>query len=330
VNRPRKSKGPYPPCFYQKHGAFYLVRANKWTRLGSDLSLALAEYGRLMEGAKVGGMPKAIDDYYAALPATLSKATKNQYRYAATVLKRKLAQFEPHEVKAKHVAGIKLSLADTPNMANRVLSFLRQVCADLVERQLIDTNPCVGVARMPEAKRKRLLSDAEWNEIHKHAGPRLRVIMELQYLTGQRISDVLKIRRNQIGEDGISFEQQKTGARLLVRWSPDLRRTVEAAKALSADMPPTLTLLRGKFGKAPDYRSVLVQWNEACAAAKVDDARLNDGRARSATTARRQGKDAQALLGHTNAGNTARYLRDRDTPEVDGPSFRQGLDVGQK
>lgn len=321
MNRPRKAKGPYPPCFYQKHGAFYLVRANKWTRLGSDLSLALAEYGQLMQGAKLGGMPKAIEDFYAALPARLSKSTKQQYRYAADVLKRKLQQFEPGEVKAKHVASIKQSMAETPNMANRVLSFLRQVCADLVERQIIDTNPCVGVARMAEAKRKRLLSDEEWAAIHEKAGPRLRVIMELQYLTGQRISDVLKIRKNQLTDEGVVFEQQKTGARLLVRWSPDLKRTVEAAKALGADLPPTLTLMRGKYGKAPDYRSVLLQWNEACEAANVTDARLNDGRARSATTAKRQGKNAQALLGHTSSGNTARYLRDRETPEVDGPSF---------
>lgn len=328
MNRPRKSKGPYPPCFYLKHGAFYLVRANKWTRLGSDLGLALAEYARLVEAEKLGGMPKLIEDFHGALPSKLAATTKQQYRYAADVLKRKLKQFEPHDVKSKHVAAIKQSLAETPNMANRVLSFLRQVFADAVERQIVDTNPCVGVARYAEAKRKRLITDAEWQAIFDKAGPRLRVIMQLQYLTGQRINDVLKIRRSQLTDDGIVFEQQKTGARLVVRWSPDLKAAVAAANALTT--VPALTLLRGRRGKAPDYRSVLLQWNTACEAAGVVNARLNDGRAKSATTAKRQGKDAQALLGHTSPNMTARYLRDRETPEVDGPSFRQGLDVGQK
>lgn len=329
MNRPRKSKGPYPPCFYLKHGAFYLVKAGKWTRLGSDLALALAEYGRLMQAEKLGGMPKAIEDYYDRLPASLAKSTKTQYKQAASLLKRKLRQFEPHEVKSKHVAGIKQSMAETPNMANRVLSFLRMVFADLVERQAADSNPCIGVARYPEDKRTRLLTQDEWEAIHKAAGPRLKLIMELQHLTGQRIGDVLRIRRNQITDEGIVFKQQKTGAQLLVRWSPDLRATVERAKALGGTAP-TLTLLRGRDGKAPDYRSVLLQWHEACAVAKVEDAKPNDGRAMSATTAKRQGKNATALLGHTSEAMTKRYLRDRETPEVDGPSFRQGLDVGQK
>lgn len=328
MNRPRKTKGPYPPCFYQKHGAFYLVKGGKWTRLGSDLSLALGEYGQLMQAEKLGGMPKAIEDYYGNLPAKLAQNTKDQYRYAADILKRKLKQFEPQEVKAKHVAGIKQSLASTPNMANRVLSFLRGVFADLVEKQLVDSNPCVGVARLPEAKRDRLLSVAEWDAIHAQAGPRLKIIMELQFHTGQRIGDVLKIRRNQLTDDGIVFKQQKTGAPLLIRWSPELRATVAAAKALIG--PATLTLLKGKDGKAPDYRSVSEQWRVACEAAKVEDARLNDGRAMSATTADSQGKDAQVLLGHTSRSNTARYLRGKKTPKADGPSFRQGLDVGQK
>lgn len=319
MNRPRKHKGPYPPCFYPKHGAYYLVKANKWTRLGTDLGLALAEYARLMETARVGGMPALIDSALSLITPGLAKTTRTQYAGAAEVLKRKLRQFEPHEVKGRHVAAIMESLASTPNMANRILSVLRQVFDYAVKRQLIDDNPCNRIPRHHEAKRTRLLSDDEWQAIHAKAGPRLRVIMELQYLTGQRIGDVLSIRRSQLTDEGITFEQQKTGARLLVRWSPDLRAAVAAANALSSVQ--ALTLLRGRDGGPPDYRSVAAQWAKACEAAGVKDARLNDGRAMSATAARRQGQDAQALLGHTSAAMTARYLRERGTPEVSGPTI---------
>lgn len=329
MNRPRKSKGPYPPCFYFKHNAFYVVRQNKWIPLGKDYALALAEYGRIMGTARVGGMPKAIEDFYGNLPKDLAQATKDQYRYAADVLKRKLAAFEPQDLKSKHVAAIKQSLAETPNMANRVLSFLRQVCADLVERQVLDTNPCVGVKRLPEAKRKRLLSPEEWWAIHAQAGPRLQVIMELQFLTGQRIGDVLTIRRSQLTDAGIVFEQQKTGNKLTIRWNADLTSAVERAKAMGGDAP-TLSLLRGNRGGTPDYRSVSLQFQIAAKAAGVNDARLNDSRARSATSVKKAGGNARALLGHTTEANTSRYLRDLEIPEVDGPSFRQGLDVGQK
>ncbi len=324
MNRPRTTKGPFPPCFYAKHGAFYLVKANKWTRLGSDLSLALAEYGRLMEVAKVGGMPKLIDETMRVIAATKKKgSTLRQYTYAAGVLKRKLRQFEPQEVTAETVVGIRDSLIDTPNMANRVVGLLRQILGRAAEAGRIPANPAIGIARLTEVKRERLISDDEWSAIYAKAGERLRVIMELQHLTGQRIGDVLSIRRSQLTEAGVVFRQEKTGKQLLVRWSPDLRAAVQAANALSE--VPALTLLRSRTGKAPNARSVALQWANACEAAGVADARLNDGRAKSATTAKQQGHDAQALLGHTTPNMTRRYLRGRETPEVDGPSFRQQL-----
>ena len=320
MNRPRKNKGPYPPCFYEKHGAFYLVRENKWTRLGSELGLALAEYARLMGTAGTRGMPKLIDSALKEISPRLKENTRDQYEHAAEILKRKLQQFDPQDVKSRHVAAIKQSMVATPNMANRVLSVLRQVFAIAVERQLVDSNPCVGVARLPEAKRQRLLSDAEWRAIFDHAGPRLKVIMQLQHLTGQRIGDVLSIKRSQITDEGIAFQQQKTGARLVVAWSPELKAAVEAAKALAGDVP-SLTLLRSTTGGPPDYRSVNEQFKRAASAAGVDDARLNDARAKAATETKRQGKSARALLGHTTEANTGRYLRDKEVPTVEGPTL---------
>jgi integrase len=141
---------------------------------------------------------------------------------------------------------------------------------------------------------------------------------------------VLSIRRNQITDEGIVFKQQKTGAQVLVRWSRQLRATVAAAEALSADKPPALTLLRGRYNGRPTTSRCYDQWHIAREAAGVKDALPNDGRAKSATTARAQGLNAQALLGHASPGMTARYLRDRSATEVRGPNIRQALDVGQK
>lgn len=68
---------------------------------------------------------------------------------------------------------------------------------------------------------------------------------------------------------------------------------------------------------------MLEQWHRAREAAGVKDAKPNDLRAKAATDARRQGKNATALLGHKNAVMTDRYLRDRQTPHVEGPAFGQ-------
>lgn len=329
MNRPRTAGRHLPPCVYFKHGAYWLVKKGKWTRLGEGLAEALAAYAETIETPR-GSMPELIERVYKHHCKGLAESTQAQYRIAADRLKEIFRKANPAQVKSKHIAAVKLALADTPNMANRITSFLRTVFSYAVEWQLVDSNPCIGVRRHLEAKRTRLLTDEEWHAIHAQAGARLRVIMELQYLTGQRINDVLKIRRSQITDEGLTFEQQKTGAKLVIRWSRQLRATVAAAEALSAGKPPALTLLRGKYNGAPDYRSVLLQWNEACKAAGVADARLNDGRARAATTAEAQGLDPQALLGHTTAQHTMRYLRDRTAKQAEAPNIRQALDVGQK
>jgi integrase len=313
--RPRKSDKHLPPCVYLNHGAYYHVRAGKWARLGSELPAALAEYGRLF-GAVRGTMPELIGTVLAYLRPRLAKSTYAQYAIAAKKLQHIFAEYSPEQVQAKHVAQVKVALAATPNMANRVLSFLRQVFDYAVEQQLVPANPAIGIKRHAEAKRTRLLTPDERDRILAHCGPRLRCVVELCYLTGQRIRDVLGIRVADLLDDGIAFRQQKTGARLIVRWTPELRATVERAKALGGNVR-ALTLLYNRRGKAPDYRTIADQWRAACAAAGVEDANLHDLRAAAATAVGRA--QAGALLGHASEANTARYLRSKDVPIVDGP-----------
>lgn len=313
------------PCVYWKHGAYWLVKRGKWSRIGTTLEDALSEYGRRVQEVKKGKLPLLIETTLQHHIKTkgLSSATKKQYRIAADVLKRRLGAFDtPDQVKGRHVAKIKTDGADHPNMTNRIVSLLRTLFGYWLEAELCDSNPCVGVKRHVEAKRTRYITDDEWRSIYQQAGPRLRVIMRIQYLTGQRIMDVLGIRRSQITDAGIEFRQQKTGAKLVVKWSPDLRAAVTDALALHLGVP-SLTLFVGRTRKSPDYHSVLAQWNTACVAAGVKDARPNDQRAKSATDTKRQGKNATALLGHTNESMTDRYLRDRETPQVEGPAFQQ-------
>jgi integrase len=318
---------PYP-CVYWKHGAYWLVKRNKWERIGTTLDEASAEYVRRQSAPK-GGMSKLIDDVYAAHAPKVSTATRYQYKAAAEILKRKLVQFSPEQVKQKHVVQLQESMSSHPNMANRTLTFLRLVFDYAVSRQLVDGNPCVGVKRLDEKSRKRRITMDEWQAIRAHAGPRLDAIMQVAYLTGQRIGDVLSIRRGQINDEGIAFKQQKTGKILTVGWRPELREAVEFALSLHHGVP-ALTLFVGVRGKPPNYRSVHEQWVRACKAAGIEDARPNDQRAQSLSDAKKQGINPTKLAGHTDARTTNDYLRDRESEVVEGPSLRQALDVARK
>lgn len=303
---------------HHKHGAWYFVKAGKWERLSDDHATALRLYHSRMAYADTA-IGRLLDDALAARP-NLRPSTRKQYRTAAGHLRHAFQQFQRlDQIQPRHVAEFRRTMAATPNMGNRCLSVLRLALDYALEMQLIDSNPAVGVRRYREQHRKRLLTPAEYRAIYAHAGPRLQVIMDLCYLTGQRISDVLAIRRSQIRDGGIEFAQGKTGARLLVR-APGLPEVIARALALHGAVN-ALTLFRSRFGGAPKYRAIRDQWERACAAAGVDDAHLHDLRALALTEADRAGLDAQALAGHTSEAMTRRYLRSKEVPEVQGPAL---------
>ena len=317
--RQRKQQRHLPSCVYHKHNAYWLVKRNKWTRLGTDLGPSLEAYARLQD-QKVGGMPKLIQEALPHLVAGKATTTAKQYRVAAERLQDVLADFAPHQVTPRDVAQIRRSFSGSPATANRLLTVLKMVFDYALEEQLIDSNPCVGIKRLAQNVRTRRISRGEFNAIRQQARPLLQVVMDLCFATGQRIGDVLKISRADITDAGIYVEQQKTKTKLMLAWTPALRAAVADAKALHRNVVHVYLL----GAQPPNYFKIQQQWTTACARAGVEDAHLHDLRAMSGTEADAQGIDAQKLLGHTDAKVTKRYLRDKVVPVVTGPSIRQG------
>jgi len=326
--RRRKHNLHLPPCVYHRHGAYYHVKHGKWTRLGTDLVKALSEYARLHDMPK-GGMVQLIEDALPIITKGKAESTVKQYTQVARKLQEILAEFAPEQVTPRHVAQIRRSMADTYAVANRTLTVLRMVFDYALEEQIIEFNPCVGVKRFEQHARTRRILPKEYQAIKAKAKPLLAAVMDLCYLTGQRIGDVLKIKRADLQEGGIFVQQQKTGARLLVAWTPELRAAVEVAKSLHGPVA-SMHLFKGTQRQAPTYHMIWKQWVKACAAAGVEDANIHDLRAMSGTEAEAQGHNPQALLGHTDAKMTKRYLRDRVVPVVDGPSFGQSKKAGTR
>ncbi|ETK22282.1 tyrosine-type recombinase/integrase [Pseudomonas sp. FH1] len=311
--RPRKKDRHLPACMYQKHGAYYLVRKGKWLRLGTEFQASLAEYAMLLDKRSLGGMPKLIDDALEHMRTRTKPALKpntlKQYEAAAERLKENFADFEPREVLQRHVVALKLHMADTPNMSNRVISVLRAVFTYALEQQIVDSNPCIGVRRHLEHKRDRYITHGEFQAICANSSDNMRVIYEMCYLTGQRIGDVLAIRLADISPEGIAFKQEKTNARLLVQMTPDLEDLVARAKALPRKIRGLTLFCSPRGGKPVHYSSVKDAFAISCKKAGVEDASLHDLRAKSLSDTDDQGNDAQKLGGHTDAKMTQRYLR---------------------
>lgn len=321
--RPRKKDRHLPACMFFKHGAYYYVKRGEWRRLSRDLPTAMAEYARLVDNnRRGGGMADLIDKALAAMSKDLKPNTIAQYTIAANKLKPVLVEFAPEQVRPKDVAAIKSHYADTPAMANRMISFLRSVFAYAVEWQIVDANPCIGVRRHKESPRDRLVSPEEYAAIKAAALHRaIPVIMDLCYLTGQRIGDVLAIRNEDISADGIRFIQEKTGARLLVAMTDDLEAVLTEARSIHPPHEMATTLLYTRGFRPYSYATIKDAFNRAKAAAGVTDVTIHDLRAMSITAVDDEGGDAQRLAGHTSKAQTKRYIRHRKVPVASSPKM---------
>lgn len=325
--RPRKSDTHLPRCVYRKNGAYWHVKKNKWTRLGATLDAAMEAYARLFEAPREGGMPGLIDGALADMASRkppLSEGTLRQYRSAAKIIKRKLAEFDPGDVTSRDVVAFKRELKTTPAMANTCLALLSETFVYALEEQIdgVTGNPVLGVRRYPQNERERLILPGEYAAIYAQADPQLQVIMDLCIRTGQRIGAVLRIERANLLESGIRFGRFKTDGKGVVAWTPELRRVIERAGALTGAVRSMRWLFIGRDpSRPPSYSTVRRRWAAACKAAGIQDANLHDLRAVAATEAEGQGKDPSKLLLHASRKNTERYLRKKREPVVDGPSF---------
>lgn len=303
--RPRKHDRHLPPCVYRSGSAYFHVVAGKWHPLGKELPAALSEYARRIGAAKQGGMPALIEKYMESIGKRLEESTVQQYRSVCKKLSLIYAEFSPEQVRMKHVAKMMLHFTDKPSTGNQCRAVLKEVFNFALNHQIVDTNPVVGIDRLTEGRRKRLLTPAEFGQIRTVGSPRLQAVMDVLYLTGQRIGDVLTIQPADMGEEGLAFAQEKTGTRLVVRWTPGLRAAVAR-----------LLVVRGR---RLSYDMIERDWLEATRAVGVQDARLHDIRAMAAVAVGRGRDRATALLGHASEAQTETYLRERVVPVVDGP-----------
>lgn len=317
--RPRKKDRHLPPCVYLKHGAYYLVKEGKWQRLGSDLHSALIEYASIM-ALPEDGLSALIDK---ALPAILegkSESTKKQYIYCSKLLKEVFSEFRPEQVRHGDIVQMMDAFSDRKTIANRMLTVLRLTYMWALDRSLVQVDPTVSVKRFAQKSRDRLITPDEYVAIYSRCAPWLQIIMDLCYLTGQRIGDVLKIEYSHLQDDGIYIEQTKTGKKLIVGWTPELRAVVDRAKDADYKVKSLRYLLSGRAGTMRKHSNVWRYFKEAARKAGLDDVTLHDLRAMSGTEAERQGIDPTALLGHTDRRTTQIYLRDRSAKVVAGPA----------
>ena len=313
MGRPKTAWPDLPPRMSARKLAsgkvlYYYQAQGKKRPLGANLLAAKQEWARLESGTLSNAFPNVAKQYRAAVYPNLAVSTRGLYETCLRNLELAfrgftLEQIEPQDVKSYIRRRTKKRSAMTEK---RVLSALYSWARG--EGVTSVPNPCAGVRFSKSeqkgfaSKRSRYVTDAEFAEVHARGDDVLQDAMDLALLTGQRPSDLLKAKRQDIKEGVLWVVQSKTGATVGIRVEDALQRVIDR---ILARKRPSMYLLSDRNGQRVLYgalhRRFLVALGDA-------DWQFRDLRAKAGSDSPSL-KDAQLLLGHTTEQTTAAVYR---------------------
>lgn len=342
-----------PPRVFPKGRWYYLVTAEGkrrvWTKLTMIRDGIPALYRKLAEvkarDVAPDRMPALITDWLDEVGATHGTKQQANNRWVMGVISEAFAEFRAREVTTPACLSFLKPYRAKPRTHNEMRAGLRELMryaegkeSDGVPFRDPGTNPVDSIKTMPTPARKRYPTDSELRRIKVAAfygadgkrtrmGPTIAALIDLAYLTGQRIGDLLDLRWNKraalgpdglpeapyIAEDGIYFKPSKTagttGAMVRVKWSKKLRATVQRIEAMGRRN--LRWVITSQEAQRYDYEAFKSAWSRAVQRSGVKGLHFHDLRAKALSdTDELHGRQAARRKGaHSTEAQTADYLR---------------------
>lgn len=123
-------------------------------------------------------------------------------------------------------------LSSTPGNIHILATRMRTVFQFAINQGWISTNPFSGI-KLPKTGEYRPWTHDEFVQFVKGASPQVAMAVKLAYYTGQRISDVLKMKWSDIHDGDIHVIQQKTRTPLRIPVHPKLKTALRSHRRLS-------------------------------------------------------------------------------------------------
>lgn len=333
-------KGPVKGTFIVS-GRYYRVAAEgkrriwiKLTRVSEGLPAFYAALAESLRAPTVADdtMPKVIAAWERDVMACHAPKTQRDERARGVVIAEEFQEFRACDIEPPDVSAFLAPYRDRPKTHNLYRAQIGELMRYAIEKgwREAGTNPVREIIRtLPTPPRDRYLSDSEIRRIkvagfygrdgkRTRSGAMLAALVDMAYLTGQRIGDLLELQWDAVGTDGIVFEPQKTaettGARVLIEWTPKLADVVRRLRELRVERrgfgPWVFTKQNGQHA---GYWGMSSAWRRACERAGVADAHFHDLRAKALTDTESQlGMQAARRKGsHSTEGQTADYIRHR-------------------
>lgn len=247
----------------------------------------------------------------SAYYSELSQRTQKDYLQHQKKLLAVFGNVLADSVKPEHVRRYmdKRGL-QSKTQANHEKSSMSRAYSWGYERGYVKGNPCAGVSKFKSAPRERYVTDEEYQAVLSVASLPVYIAMEIAYLCAARISDVLTLKWEQIGNKGIFIQQGKTGKKQIKAWSPRLQTAIEKAKQL----PKSAYVISNQYGNRYMYKGFNEMWVEARNHAGqvsgiLTDFTFHDLKAKGISDYEGSSRDKQLFSGHKTEGQVLVYDR---------------------
>jgi integrase len=359
--RPRTTNKHLPRYVTIIHGSYWYRPPNakplKLARVGDESTMyrRMADLLIPTEAAQpTGTLADYFDRYEREIVPTLAPRTQKDYHRHLQVLRREFGHRKPDELQPRDV-GRFLDVQTGKIHRVRIVAVLSAVYTKMVGKWYVaEKNPCLTVERHKNEPRSRYITDEEFWAVHALMPVRLKLAMELALYTGQRQGDLLSLTWDDVLEDGVLFNQSKTGqSRLVLYVDPDSGEAVRKEDSALWDvlsrakkiipMIPRKYVLRTEEGKrftSEGFRSLWQRYMkraangyskkpkkgaEAVKYPPIIKERFTFHDIRAKTVSDEENVDiAQLRAGHTNKAMTLRVYS-RKTRKVVALSKKQAL-----
>jgi enterobacteria phage integrase len=313
---------PYVRTYRDRHGRLRRYLRRRGHPLPGDVGSE--EFMRVYQSAlemprkrpsprAAGTLARLVEDYYGSVEfANLKPSSRALYRLVLDPLAvrdgHRLVRDMPRDKVRKIIEEIG---AIRPGMANLTRKALRRLLTYAIDAGWRNDNPVSGI------KAYKLGSRHTWTDQELSAfearwtlGTRQRLAYTLLLYTGQRVGDVVRMRRQDISNGYISVVQQKTGAALVIPIHPKLREALKAGPAKG------MSLIGDRHGRAITAPALTNMMKRAAGAAGLSRECLPHGlrKALLRRLAEHGGsaKEIAAVSGHKSLGEVERYTAAAD------------------
>lgn len=316
--RKRKHDTHLPKRVYLRRGSYYFVDyLGKWHRLGITLAEMYRSLADFVEAAPINTMADLFDRYKIEVIPTKAPRTQKDNLREITLLRAFFGEMLPRNLQPRHgYAYYNERKTTSLRRAVNEMALLSHVFTKAVEWGVVDANPCREIRKQRPKPRQRYVTELEYASAYKVMPPMVQCAMDLGVLTGLRPADLLGLQRSCLTDEGILIDTRKTGKRLLVEWSDELRCVVKRALGLPPHIrQPLICNRRGKPYTVDGFNSI---WYRRMQKAVADNEnplaepfQFRDLRAKSASDDTVEG--ATARLGHNDPRLTERVYRRKPT-----------------